>query len=210
MVKLFANQLKISAKVRDLDTNRWIKGVLWVDEERGEAEAYQYDASGNQVLTYDKDGAAAWATVLLKGRFRLVPIRPPAFVRQAVIMGAPNCGKCGSPLTLRGDELCPKCRAIERGKPIKATRCDIFDFLHKCETCSRDATWYVSDEIEVTPQRGNIDVSRNPRIAVGAYLFDRKAVVGRRYYCDRHYKAPRLLDHKGEVIKTDEDALRPS
>jgi len=38
----------------------------------------------------------------------------------------------------------------------------------------------------------------------GAYLFDRAVTVGRRWYCERHYVGPRLVDVKGEVISIEE------
>lgn len=206
MVKLYANELRVKAKVRDLDTGRDVRGVIWVDEEAGEAEAYHHGADGKKVLIYDHDGAAAWQTVLLRGRFKLVPVDPPPLPNFSRLIGAPACARCRSPLTLRGDDLCPRCKAADRGRPLKVEQCGPFD-LHKCERCSRDATWAVVDEVEVTPQRG--EVATAVTIPNGAYLFDRRATVGRRYFCAWHFQGPRLVDSKGEVIETDEGGPRP-
>ena len=207
MVKLFARDLRLPARVHDLDTKRDVRGVIWVDEEAGSAEAYHYDEHGRKVLTYDVDGAAAWKTVLLKGRFKLLPlVAPQKPTGGAVIMGAPACAKCNSPLTLRGDDLCPACKRRDMGKPLDARRCGPLDF-RKCQSCSRDATWSVSDEVVVTPQVARRGRSRVLR--AGSYYFDRAATVGRRYYCSWCFKAPRLVDHKGEVISVDDDVIRP-
>lgn len=211
-MKLWAKDLKIRAKIRDLDTHRDVRGVIWVDQEAGLCEAYQLDAQGSKVLTMDEDGMAAWKTVTLKGRFKLIPMpeeeakldRLATRVIDKIKMGAPTCAKCSSPLTLRGDDLCVHCRVKERGKPlvaVKARRLGPLDF-QKCDGCSRDATWSSSDEVVATPQHGK--VVGGTSVKGGAYLFDRAATVGRSYWCAWCYRGPRTLDDKGEVVSVDE------
>lgn len=205
-MRLYATQLNQRMRVFDLETNRFIRGVLWVDVEAGLAEAYHYDSNGKNVMVLDTDGAAAWRTDLLKGRFKLVPLEHEPPKRDfSKLLGADKCGVCGSTMTLRGDELCLACKAKDRGKPLDARPSDPFE-MRKCEKCSRDASWSVADEVEVSAQRGKIS---GKHIRAGVYLFDRGTTVGRRYFCQWHYSGPRLLDHKGEVITTIEDGHRP-
>lgn len=207
-MRLYANQLDRTMRVFDLDTKQYLKGVLWVDAEQGLVEAHHVDSNGKMVLTLDTDGVTAWKTDLLRGRFKLVPARAedePKKRDYSKLLGADKCGRCGSSMTLRGDELCLACKARDRGKPLDVKQCDPFE-LHKCERCSRDATWSVSDEVEVSAQRGKIS---GKRIKAGTYLFDRGMTVGRRYFCQWHYSGPRLLDHRGEVMATIEDGHRP-
>lgn len=212
-MKLWAKDLKVRAKIRDLDTHRDVRGVIWVDQEAGLLEAYILDDKGGKVLTMDQEGLAAWKTVTLKGRFQLIPVssegtcvlRPVDRIK----MGAPSCARCSSPLTLRGDDLCVRCRAKERGKPlaaIKGNRLGPMDFA-KCDGCSRDATWSSSDEVVVTPQHGK--VNGGTLVKGGAYLFDRAATVGRSYWCQWCYRGPRTLDDKGEVVSVDNGGPRP-
>lgn len=207
-MRLYANQIGRTMRVFDLDTNKYLKGVLWVDVEQGLAEAYHINSSGKTELTFDTDGAAAWKTNLLKGRFKLVPVRvedEPKKRDYSKLLGADKCGRCGSSMTLRGDELCLACKAKDRGKPLDAKPANPFE-LRKCERCSRDASWSVSDEVEVSPQQAKVT---GKNIRAGVYLFDRGTTVGRRYFCQWHYSGPRLLDHKGEVMATIEDGHRP-
>lgn len=65
---------------------------------------------------------------------------------------------------------------------------------HKCMECSREAEWSVADETALEP------------VSVGGVLFSRGQIVKRRFYCAFHYKAPRIVDGKGEVMKVWEDA----
>lgn len=66
---------------------------------------------------------------------------------------------------------------------------------HKCMNCTRDAKWEVGDETPLRPFRQ------------GSKLYGAGRLVGKRYYCDFCYKAPRILDSKGEVMQTLEDGL---
>ena len=106
-------------------------------------------------------------------------------------MGAPVCARCRSPLTLPGDDLCPRCRAQDRLQSnrfvVERLTTPLLD--RRCESCSRLAIWSVADEVEVTPE-----VNRR-------YLYERGMTVGRRYYCNRCYQPARLLDSKGEVVR---------
>ena len=206
-MRIYAEHLKVRAKVHDLDTHRDVKGVLWVDEAEGTAETYRFDHKGDKVLTVGPDGAAAWQTVLLKGRFKLVLLDKPDDSRFAKLMGAAKCGRCGSNMTLRGDELCFACKRADMGKPVRLERVDPAE-ENKCDRCSRNATWMVVDEVSVTPERGTLAAVEG--LIGGAYLFDRATMAGTRHYCDKHYVGPRLLDIKGEIVSTDEGGLRPN
>lgn len=137
-----------------------------------------------------------------------------------IVMGAEYCSLCNSPLTLPGDDLCPPCRAKERGQKNKLLVERIVNPLldRKCCQCSRLASWSVSDEVAVTPQMtaGSLmPVGRNQQgklvFRKGKVLYDRGYTVGRRYFCSWHYRPPRLLDSKGELVSTWDEAggVRP-
>lgn len=66
----------------------------------------------------------------------------------------------------------------------------------RCEHpgCTRLAGWAVTDEVPLAP------VVRNGR------RFARAAVVGRRCYCSWHYRGPRELDARGELVREDDEA----
>lgn len=78
------------------------------------------------------------------------------------------------------------------GVPLFSNRCSHY-------ACNRVATWSTSDEVPLPP------------LYLCGKLYQRGQVIGRRYYCDHHYQAPRILDHKGEVMKVDDEAggVRP-
>ncbi len=158
-------------------------------------------------MVYVGDQAnGGWQTVLIKGRFKVVAADPPKRPDFNRLLGAAGCARCPSRLTLPGDDLCVRCRRAQTGRPLEdMQRCSAFD-AHRCSTCSRDADWSVADEVQATPQQGQVRGGR--RVRGGAYLFDRAATVGRRYFCQRcivkRHEGSRLLDSKGEVIKTEE------
>ncbi len=185
--------------VIDLDTGKPIPKVIWLDEEARELEAYQVDGAG-MVKKIGMD----FLTYRAKGNFKFIPkgqteLAQTQSATTRIVMGAPACAKCKSPLTLPGDDLCPICRSIERGKRIVVERLTTPLLNRKCLRCSALAVWSVSDEMEVTPAIG-----RNPykRWGRGKVVFDRAKTVGIRFYCERHYQPPRLLDSKGEIIKS--------
>ena len=219
-------------RVYDLDTSREVPKIISVDfsscapslvqgravmDGIGTVEAYRVGPDGKEVGEDSPDGWR-WLTYRAKGRFRFVPLEPPRPVSK-LVMGAPSCVKCGSALTLRGDDLCPACRAAERGQRHKmsAERVDDPFGLNKCEACSEVATWTVSDEVETTPLVTGVRVStvRGRRVLVAVktagrkFAWDKAAVVDRRYYCDRHYQPPRLLDARGEVVEQLDGEARP-
>ena len=181
-------------QVIDLDTGLPVRKVIRLNEEAGLLEAYQVDAHGKE----RQDGEGNFLTVTLKGRFKFIPRREAFTAVPKIVMGAPACAKCGCNLTLRGDDLCPTCRAKDRGQrnpmtrggqrlsPLEIRWCD-----HK--GCSRRAAWAVGDEVTVTPE-----LARRGR---RRWLFDRAMTVGVRHYCSFHFQPPRILDAKGEVIE---------
>jgi hypothetical protein len=69
--------------------------------------------------------------------------------------------------------------------------------------CGRRAEWQVSDEVDLPPVQ---------RLVRGRLVqFARGKTVRTRHYCSKHYEPPRLLDARGEVMETFEDAggVRP-
>lgn len=183
----------VRGTVYDLETGRRIPKVIEMNEERGYLKAWfvvrqDDEHPEREVVRKDAEGNHEWYEA--HGRFRFVPttVAPPS---QPSLTGALRCSLCRSPLTLPGDDLCPRCRAKERGQRnrfvVERITTPLFD--RKCLECSRVAVWSVADEVGVSPEQYN----RN--------LWDRGMTVGRRFYCDRHYKPARLLDDKGEVVE---------
>lgn len=224
--------------VVDLETGRRVPKVIWLDMDPvsgwGELEAYKTDGRGEFVTDINGD----YITYRAKGRFQFCPVVKggvPDTTGQTngggkshagVVMGAPACALCGSALTLRGDDLCAPCRAKDRGQrnrmKVERITSPLLDRRCQHKGCSRTATWSVSDEVEVTPQviqatdtkvNGLLSLisSREP-LRGRRLLFDRGATVGRHYYCSWHFKPPRILDSKGEVIEDIEEAhgVRPN
>ncbi len=71
----------------------------------------------------------------------------------------------------------------------------VVEIGQKCHSCTRDATWAVGDERATRP------------VMKGNKAFATGMLTGVRFYCDWHYKGPRILDGKGEVMQTIEDGL---
>lgn len=198
-MKLHAEQ-GFRGRVLDLDTGKSVPRVLWLDEQAGELEAYRVDVAGKPV----RDANGDFLTYRARGRFRFEPAateKPHSAPH--IVMGAPACARCQSSLTLPGDDLCPPCRAADRGQRnrMRAEPVSGLLLVRPCETkgCGRIAAWCVSDEVSVTPQ---LHARR---------LWERGAVVHRRWYCAFHYHPPRLLDSRGETVETFHEAggVRP-
>jgi hypothetical protein len=199
---LFHVEHGFRGRVWDLDLNKHVPKVISLDTERGELEAYQTDAAGQ--IKQDVNGN--YLTYRARGRFKFIPENgKPA----RIVMGAPACALCQSPLTIPGSDLCAFCNAKDKGvKNFKVER--LTPLLNRpCEKCSNLAEWSVSDEVTATPQ---LVISTYPGInRRGKVLFERATTVRQRFYCSRHYVAPRLLDARGEVIEVFKDAggVRP-
>jgi hypothetical protein len=75
----------------------------------------------------------------------------------------------------------------------------LLDDQHKCQSCTRKATYAVSDE---TPLPAAVQDQKQ---------FLQGRMVATRYYCEWCYQGPRILDAKGEVMETIEDGhgVRP-
>src|SRR5262245_48041361 len=183
--------------VIDRDTGNPVRKVLWVDLEAGLLEAYQVDGRGD----IRKDAEGNLLTYTARGRFRWVPGeggRAPAAVLPA---GAPACTRCQSPLTLPGDDLCVACRARDgRAGRLLEGLADLAPGLdplaaHACAHpgCNRQGVYAVGDEVTASPVEA--------LTLRGPFRFRRGACVGRRWYCPWHWRAPRLLDAKGEVVE---------
>lgn len=193
----------IRGKVIDLDTGLVVRKVIRLNTDTGYIKAYQVDAAGE----IKRDAAGDYLTYEATGRFKFVPSDKP--VVKGIELGAPKCDLCQSTMTLPGDVLCVKCRARERSQRNKMTceRIDGLEVGRKCERCSRDACWSVGDEVVVTPVQTSFRIERRNRRRVvvpdgiGTQQWSRGQMVGRRYFCSRHYKPPALLDARGEVIR---------
>jgi len=199
-VRLYAKQ-GFRGRILDLDTGRLVPKVLWFDADAGELEAFAVDDRG--ALRHDHNGN--FLTVRLKGRFRFLPRSEgdSSTLGKKMRLGAPQCQQCGSSLTLLADDLCPACRAAQRRQknPMKVERMPEFLLCQPCAHpgCDQPAVWSVADEVEVTPQQAQ------------GMFFTRAAVVGRRFYCTRHWQPPRILDDRGEVIEElAEGGVRPT
>jgi hypothetical protein len=181
----------VRGKVIDLDTWLEVPYVKYLNTETGYLEAYQV-RDGKVV----KD-AQGFKFTVYQGRFKFVPTEAPK--GPTINLGADHCSICKSKMVLKGDDLCPACRAKERGQKnkmqVEKIGFPLFDV--KCQLCSRMATWYVSDEVEVTPE---LHARR---------FYSRGVTVGRRAYCSWCFKPPRLLDDKGEVMQ-ELESIRPS
>lgn len=218
-MRLHASQ-GMRGKVIDLDTGLPVPKVIWLDVDTGELEAFQLDAKGNTIP--DLNGNLA--TFKAKGRFKLIPKVVPT---ATPLLGAPQCVKCSSKLTLPGEELCPTCKAKDRGQKHKmqVTELDVLT-PHKCEKCSLQANWAVADEVGVTPQVNSNTIQRRqvvdketgrtstilmvvPTGKPGKTFYEQGVTVGRRFYCNKHYALPRLVDAKGEIITELETGARP-
>lgn len=182
----------VRGNVIDLDTGRRVQNVKYLNTETGYLEAYQVDENGK--VLRDANG---YRFTVYQGRFKFIPTGDSK--QPKIIMGAPHCTLCNSKMTLRGDDLCPACRARERGQrnKMKVEKIGVPLFDTKCELCTRMATWYVSDEVEVTPE------------LYAKKFYGRGVTVGRRSYCSWCFKPPRLLDDKGDVMR-ELESIRPS
>jgi hypothetical protein len=205
-------------KVIDLDTGKPVPKVIWLDTERGELEAYKTTSEGKYIRGLNGE----FITYKARGNFRYIPSNSVDSstnntTRNRVVLGAPKCARCPSTLTLPGDDLCPPCRAKERGQRnkmlVERITTPLLDRPCCVKGCGRLASWSVSDEVSVTPSVGGLSPGL---LALPRYkrakrvLYERGCTVGRRWYCSRHYSPPRLLDAKGEVIETyDEIGVRP-
>lgn len=185
--------------VYDRATGRPIPKVLWVDLDTGELEALAVDDQGHTRT----DGNGNLLTVRYQGNFGFQPRESSPSLRKTVRLGAPYCRKCGNPLTLPGEELCPPChanlRSLKISMKVEPLPTSLLNRVCDHPGCQRPAAWSVSDEVEVTPQQ------------VGSLFYRRGATVNRYFYCTFHWRPPRLLDARGEEIERFEDGggVRP-
>lgn len=192
-------------RVFDLDTGREIPKVLWVDTGSGEFAALQTGARGEPLV----NAAGECLTYRGVGRLKVLQRQPDGTTR-TVRMGAPACAKCRSPLTLPGDDLCPLCRGADRQvKAFQPKHRRVTDplALVKCDRCDRPATWQVADEVEATPELAS---GLRPWGGRGRMLFARAQTVAQRFYCSWCWRPPRLLDARGEEVRSFDDVgVRP-
>lgn len=200
--------------VIDEETGRRVLHVIWLDSDKGELEAYQTDERGDPVKTITTDGVPAYITYRARGRFRFCPlVQSTGSISKALPEGANKCEKCPSVLTLPGDDLCPQCRAKERGQrnKLEVERLTTPLLAHRCAHygCGRLATWSVGDEVDVSPIAGPLPNASKLWDKAKKAVYARGATVGRRFYCDSHFEPPRLLDPRGERIQDIDNVLRP-
>lgn len=200
----------VRGQVIDLDTGAPIPKpiTLTYDPVTGSGTIKAYQCNHNGSIKTNAGGD--FLTYTAGGRFKFISAGEPIPPKCAP-EGAPRC-KCGSRLTLPGDDLCAACRAKERGQRHKMCAEKVernYLITRKCELCSRAAEWGVSDEVEASPERGPALLGLPLAVQPKTMLFKRVACVKRRWYCSTHFKPPRLLDPRGEVIKDIEEGLRP-
>lgn len=193
-------------RVIDLDSGREVPKVRWlnVDVTPNALEAYAVDERGQ----IRKDERGDYVTYTARGRFAFLERRSPES-SVGSLLGAVRCARCPSALTLPGDDLCPTCRAHQRGQRHNMRVERIMNPLldRKCQGCSRLAEFCVSDEVLVSPviaAAGRLASLSQKKVA-----WERGMTVGRRWYCSWCFKPPRLVDSKGEVIGDVETRLRP-
>lgn len=217
----------VRGRVYDLDTELRVPRVIKLVLETGYLEAYRCDAVGN-ILRDPADNRPL--TYAARGRFdfhkagcrcekcsiaaqtdnRAGNGRRPGSDKSGlssggrVTVGAPVCARCRSPLTLPGDDLCPRCRAVDRGQRnrfvVEHLTTPLLDRPCECG-CGRLATRSVGDEVGVTPEQTTTPLLLPSGVTVRKPLWDRAMTVGRHWFCDWCWKPPRILDDKGEVIE---------
>lgn len=109
-------------------------------------------------------------------------------------------GRNGKPIRSRQGILTHICKGRIRFEP-KGTPYQLIEIREKCATCTRQATYAVSDETPLSPV-----------VVKGRqYAFERAKTVATRYYCEWCYQGPRILDAKGEIMEVIEDGggVRP-
>ncbi len=181
--------------VTDLDEDRPVRKVIRVDADQGLVEAFKVDASGN-ILRYP-DGQPI--RYMARGRFRVDVTARPKPKKRSPLVGAAQCARCDSKMTLPGDDLCAFCRGKQQGRAMRVE--PVTDPLadRPCDNgCGRPATWSVSDETAITPVLGDY--------GSGKVWYSRGSLVARYWWCSWCYRPPRILDAKGEVIEVIEDA----
>ena len=208
------SQQGVRGKVIDLDTGQSVRKVIWLDQEKGELEAYKVDQLGKE----QKDINGDYITYRAKGRFKFVSTFTDSCNNRTSTnqLGAPTCAKCFNPLTLLGSDLCAFCNAADKGYKaserfqsfrVKKISDPLARYPCQHKGCSSWAEYQVSDEVPATP------AVTKPVTVKGfkTSLWDRAAVVGRRFYCSFHFQPPRILDAKGEIVKELEEAggVRP-
>ena len=206
---------QLNSRVIDLDDSKPVPAVIWVDVEAGLLEAYQTDAFG-RIRKDPRDGGLL--TYTARGRFKVVPVSqlpPPPPPKKKLAGGAPKCARCSSVLTLPGSDLCPSCNARDKNyrnkflvervvNPLGARPC-----AHK--GCIRPAAFGVGDDVAVSPAVGPAQGLFGAGPGVGKVLYERGATVGRRWYCHFHFRPPRVLDARGEVVEVIDEShgVRP-
>lgn len=179
----------VKGRLWDLDAGREVPHAVWAylpdDGGRGRYVAARTDAAGNPVVVEERqpDGTVTARVDLYvaSARLRFDPATPAATLEL--------------PFLRRDRELVRTGRQAAR--PVSA-----FCLSDRCDHpgCNAVGDWAVSDEVALPPVR-----------ASNGRWYSRARVVRVRYYCARHYRAPALVDGRGELIKVFEDGngVRP-
>ena len=174
------------------------------------------DGSGNLLVTgvlqfYDTDvfgkirrtSEGLLKKLRARGRFKFIPQKQTP---QSILLGADRCAKCQSPLTLEGDDLCPRCKALDAGRDVWSRMEQVTSPLldHRCENkyCNSLAEVMVSDEVIVSPVLSKVRLDpHRTHSRTHSLHYERGMTVARRWYCRRHAQPPRILDARGEVVE---------
>lgn len=205
-------------EVWDLDDNRPVPKVIWLDTvPRADGlmhlEAWQVDAEGDCI----PDGCGSHLTYRARGRFKFIPrMEKNGKAPDRIKLGAERCERCGDPRTIPGKELCVFCNAYDKGLKcfnVKKMTAVVFDLSCQQPGCGKLAEYQVADEVEVSPAIVTLKVPRitpsGHTLRTGRIGYDRGTLVGRRWWCSKHYRPPRILDDRGEVVRELESSLRP-
>lgn len=119
-----------------------------------------------------RDAQGDYLVYLARGRLRFFPEDKPRAVRLP----------CPDP-----EPVTKPPRRTSKDERLDAWMLGILPCSHYA--CTRTAEWAVSDEEPAAPQ------------IVDRMAYTQATIVNRRFFCAFHYKPPRLLDHKGEVVE---------
>jgi len=170
----------------DLNKNQKIPGAYWANLKTGEFEAQQCDSRGQPILI---EVGGRQSTVCYRGK--VVDENGNSRLKYVVRELDEPSGIRDLPEEIKPDA--PVFKDVRHiADPLANVKCD-----HK--NCDKLGKWKVSDEVIMKP------------IQVRGVYYERAKKIKTRVYCDFHYEPPAILDVKGEVIETWDEAggVRP-
>lgn len=187
---LLHHQDGIRGKLTDLETGKVIPKVIWADLDSGLLCAYQVDKITSKVKR-DNKGNLLTYTAHARLRWDPLPARSGPVVERCENTGKPAAG---APCPCR---ICRKYLTLPQGRIKKSHRKLPYWLLtdYPCEHygCGKLAEWVVSDEVELPAEEN------------GNRFYSRARTVAVHYYCHRHFKPPRVLDTKLDVVRVDDN-----